>query len=50
MWDALKHTATIFDRGDILFEATNLDQGGRALAKCLKNPDLPRNKYVCLCE
>lgn len=39
-------TATIFDGGDIPFEATNLDQVGRAIAKSLKNHDLTKNQYV----
>lgn len=39
-------TATIFSGGDIPYEATNLDQVGKAIAKCLKNPDLTRNQYV----
>lgn len=45
-WDISKRSATIFDGGDIPFEATNLDQVGRALAKCLKNPGLTANHYV----
>lgn len=45
-WDISKRTTRIFDGGDIPFDATNLDQVGRALAKCLKNPDLTRNQYV----
>ncbi|EEA19187.1 hypothetical protein TMatcc_010265 [Talaromyces marneffei ATCC 18224] len=39
-------TVTIFDGGDISFEATNLFQVGRAIAKCLKKPDLSKNQYV----
>ena len=39
-------TATIFDGGDIPYEATNLDQVGRAIAKSLKNPEATRNEYV----
>ncbi|RSL92346.1 hypothetical protein CEP52_013860 [Fusarium oligoseptatum] len=39
-------TATIFDGGDIPYEATNLDQVGRAIAKSLKNPEATKNQYV----
>ncbi|KAM0543843.1 hypothetical protein ACHAPJ_012080 [Fusarium lateritium] len=39
-------TAIIFDRGDIAYEATNLDQVGRAIAKSLKNISITRNQYV----
>jgi uncharacterized protein YbjT (DUF2867 family) len=39
-------TATIFNGGDISYEATNLSQVGRAIAKCLKKPDLTKNQYV----
>ncbi|OKL61886.1 hypothetical protein UA08_02837 [Talaromyces atroroseus] len=45
-WDIPARPATIFDGGDIPFEATNLDQVGMALAKCLKNPELTQNQYV----
>lgn len=39
-------TATIFDGGDIPYEATNLSQVGKAIAKCLKKPELIKNQYV----
>lgn len=39
-------TATVFDGGDISYEATSLDQVGRAIARSLKNPDLTKNQYV----
>ncbi|KAI9927214.1 hypothetical protein ASPWEDRAFT_46682 [Aspergillus wentii DTO 134E9] len=45
-WNLPARTATIFDGGDIPFEATNLDQVGRAIAKCLTKPDLTKNQYV----
>ncbi|KAH7129446.1 hypothetical protein B0J13DRAFT_564088 [Dactylonectria estremocensis] len=45
-WNVQARTATIFDGGDIPFEATNLDQVGRAIAKSLKNHDLTKNQYV----
>ncbi|KAI8713702.1 NmrA domain-containing protein [Fusarium sp. LHS14.1] len=44
--DVSARTATIFDGGDIPYEATNLDQVGRAIAKSLKNPEATRNEYV----
>ncbi|WYZ35529.1 hypothetical protein EsH8_X_000176 [Colletotrichum jinshuiense] len=45
-WNVAARTVTIFDGGDISFEATNLDQVGKAIAKCLKRPDLTRNQHV----
>ncbi|GKT47932.1 bifunctional pinoresinol-lariciresinol reductase 1 [Colletotrichum spaethianum] len=45
-WDVAARTVTIFDGGDIPFEATNLDQAGRAIAKSLRKSDLTRNQYV----
>ncbi|GJC90180.1 bifunctional pinoresinol-lariciresinol reductase 1 [Colletotrichum liriopes] len=39
-------TVTIFDGGNVPFEATNLDQVGKAIAKSLGRPDLTRNQYV----
>lgn len=39
-------SATIFDGGDISYEATTLDQVGRAIARSLINPDLTKNEYV----
>ncbi|KAH7122990.1 hypothetical protein EDB81DRAFT_913081 [Dactylonectria macrodidyma] len=45
-WNVQARTATIFDGGDIPFEATNLDQVGKAIAKSLKNHNLTKNQYV----
>ncbi|KAH8767445.1 hypothetical protein F5883DRAFT_671003 [Diaporthe sp. PMI_573] len=45
-WDIGARTVTIYDGGDIPYEATNLDQVGRAIAKSLKNPELTRNQHV----
>ncbi|PYH87322.1 NAD(P)-binding protein [Aspergillus uvarum CBS 121591] len=45
-WDLPARKVTIFDDGDIPFEATSLDQVGRAIAKCLKKPDLTMNNYI----
>lgn len=45
-WDLSARTVTIYDGGDIPYEATNLDQVGRAIAKCLKGPELTRNQHV----
>ncbi|KAF5588024.1 2'-hydroxyisoflavone reductase [Fusarium subglutinans] len=39
-------TATLYDGGDIAYEATNLDQVGRAIAKSLKNLEITRNQHV----
>ncbi|KAL2671607.1 hypothetical protein Neosp_014197 [[Neocosmospora] mangrovei] len=44
--DVSARTATIFDGGDIPYEATNLDQVGRAIAKSLKNPEATRNDFT----
>ncbi|KAH0423112.1 hypothetical protein CcaCcLH18_12397 [Colletotrichum camelliae] len=45
-WNVAARTATIYDGGDIPFDATNLDQVGRAISKSLKNPELTRNQHV----
>lgn len=45
-WNLSTRSASIFDGGNIPYEATNLDQVGRGIAKCLKNPGLTRNQYV----
>ncbi|KAH8776273.1 NmrA-like family protein [Diaporthe sp. PMI_573] len=45
-WDLGARTVTIYDGGDIPYEATTLDQVGRGIAKSLKNPDLTRNQFV----
>ncbi|KAK2003693.1 NmrA-like family protein [Colletotrichum falcatum] len=39
-------TVTIFDGGDIPFDATNLGQVGKAIAKTLKRPDLTQNQHI----
>jgi nucleoside-diphosphate-sugar epimerase len=39
-------TVTIYDGGDIPYEATNLDQVGKVIAASLKQPELIKNKYV----
>ncbi|KAE8421392.1 hypothetical protein BDV36DRAFT_247847 [Aspergillus pseudocaelatus] len=45
-WDVLARTVTIYDGGDVRYEATNLDQVGRAIAKSLKKLELTKNQYV----
>ncbi|KAF4815547.1 Isoflavone reductase-like protein IRL [Colletotrichum tropicale] len=45
-WNVAARTVTIYDGGDIPFDATNLDQVGRAISKSLKNPELTKNQYV----
>ncbi|EQB48357.1 hypothetical protein CGLO_12418 [Colletotrichum gloeosporioides Cg-14] len=45
-WNVAARTVTIYDGGDIPFDATNLDQVGRAISKSLKNPELTQNQYV----
>ncbi|KAJ0114165.1 NmrA-hypothetical protein [Diaporthe amygdali] len=45
-WNVNARTATIYDGGDISYDATNLDQVGRAIAKSLKKPELTKNQYV----
>lgn len=44
--DVGARTVTIYDGGDVPYEATNLDQVGRAIAKSLGRPELTRNQYV----
>ncbi|EFQ27058.1 NmrA-like family protein [Colletotrichum graminicola] len=44
--DVAARTVTIFDGGDIPYDATNLDQVGKAIAKTLKKPKLTRNQHV----
>lgn len=44
--DVGARTVTIYDGGDVPYEATNLDQVGRAIAKSLKRPEITRNQYV----
>jgi len=45
-WDLGARTVTIYDGGDIPYEATTLDQVGRAIAKSLKHPEHTRNEFV----
>ncbi|KAL3296770.1 2'-hydroxyisoflavone reductase [Colletotrichum asianum] len=45
-WNVAARTVTIYGGGDIPFDATNLDQVGRAISKSLKNPELTRNQHV----
>lgn len=45
-WNLSSRTAVIYDGGNIPFEATNLDQTGKAVAAILRNPELSRNQYV----
>ncbi|KAF6836966.1 NmrA-like family protein [Colletotrichum plurivorum] len=45
-WDVAARTVTIYDGGDIPFEASNLDQVGRAISRSLKKPELTRNQHV----
>lgn len=45
-WDVGARTVTIYDGGDIPFEATTLDQVGRAIARSLEKPELTRNQHV----
>ncbi len=45
-WDMPARAVTIFDGGNIPFDATNLDQVGRAIVQCLRKPDLTKNQYV----
>jgi nucleoside-diphosphate-sugar epimerase len=45
-FDVPARTATIYDGGDIIYEATNLDQVGKAIAKCLQKPELTKNQFV----
>lgn len=44
--DVRARSVTIYDGGDVPYEATNLDQVGRAIAKSLERPELTRNQYV----
>ncbi|KAI8180830.1 Isoflavone reductase-like protein IRL [Colletotrichum sp. SAR 10_86] len=45
-WNVAARTVIIYDGGDIPFDATNLDQVGRAISKSLKNPELTKNQHV----
>ncbi|KAK0618804.1 hypothetical protein DIS24_g11510 [Lasiodiplodia hormozganensis] len=45
-WNVAARTATIYDGGDIPYEATNLDQVGRAIARSLRKHEMTRNQYV----
>lgn len=45
-WDLGARTATIYDGGDVPYEATTLDQVGRAITKSLKCSGHTRNQFV----
>ncbi|KAF2795565.1 NAD(P)-binding protein [Melanomma pulvis-pyrius CBS 109.77] len=45
-WNIADRSVTVFDGGDIPYEATTLRQVGKAIAKGLKAPELIKNKYV----
>lgn len=45
-WNIPARTVTIYDGGNIPYEATNLDQVGKAIAASLKNSELSKNQYV----
>ncbi|KAE8374387.1 hypothetical protein BDV26DRAFT_300267 [Aspergillus bertholletiae] len=45
-WNVPARAVTIYDGGDVRYEATTLDQVGRAIAKSLKQPGVTRNQYV----
>ncbi|OAL54750.1 NAD(P)-binding protein [Pyrenochaeta sp. DS3sAY3a] len=44
--DVAARAATIYDSGDVPYEATNVEQVGRAIAAALKQPNAIKNKYV----
>ena len=45
-WDLNKREATIFDGGDVPFEATTMAQLGQGVVAILENLDLTANQYV----
>ncbi|KLO83353.1 2`-hydroxyisoflavone reductase [Fusarium fujikuroi] len=45
-FDIAARTVRLFDGGYIAYEATNLDQVGRAIAKSLKHLEITRNQHV----
>lgn len=45
-WNVSARTVTIYDGGDVRYEATTLAQVGRAIAKSLKKLELTTNQYV----
>lgn len=45
-WNLGERTVTIYDGGDTPYEATTLDQVGRAIAKSVKSPELTQNQFV----
>lgn len=45
-WNLPARTVTIYDGGNIPYEATNLGQIGKAIAASLRNPELTKNQYV----
>ena len=45
-WNLPARSVTIYDGGDVEYEATTLDQVGRAITATLKHPKLTKNKNV----
>lgn len=45
-WNMAENTATIYDGGDIPFEATTLAQIGKAVVQVLKHPEATKNRHV----
>lgn len=45
-WDVPNRTVTIYNGGSIPYEATSLDQVGRAITTCLERPELVKNQHV----
>lgn len=47
-WNIAENTATIYDGGNIPYEATTLAQIGRAVVQVLKHPEATKNRHVYL--
>ncbi|OAG42678.1 hypothetical protein AYO21_02961 [Fonsecaea monophora] len=45
-WNVPDRKVTIYDGGEIPYEATTLDQVGRGVTAILKHPDITKNNYV----
>lgn len=45
-WNLPARSVTIYDGGDVEYEATTLGQVGRAITVTLKHPELTKNKHV----
>jgi len=45
-WNIPARTATIFDGGNVPYEATNLGQTAKAVVAILKNPEVVKNQHV----